>query len=74
LDEITYGDEMNLTPQEFYNKMRTGLMPTTIASNPEVIRRTFKLYRPGEGHFAYQFFFRLKRRLEQCGHRGAGDL
>lgn len=44
LEEITYGDEVNMTPKEFYNKMRTGLMPITTASNPEVIRRTFQSY------------------------------
>jgi DegV family protein with EDD domain len=44
LEGITYGDEINLTPKEFYDKMRSGLMPTTMASNPEVIRRTFKDY------------------------------
>ena len=44
LEGITYGDEVNLTPKEFYDKMRTGLMPTTMASNPEVIRKTFQSY------------------------------
>lgn len=44
LEGITYGDEVNLTPKEFYDKMRSGLMPTTMASNPEVIRRTFQTY------------------------------
>lgn len=44
LEGITYGDEVNLTPKEFYDKMRTGIMPTTMASNPDVIRRTFKAY------------------------------
>ncbi|MDF2907907.1 MAG: hypothetical protein K0R34_3228 [Herbinix sp.] len=44
LEGITYGDEVNLTPKEFYDKMRGGLMPTTMASNPEVIRRTFQDY------------------------------
>lgn len=44
LEGITYGDEINLTPKEFYDKMRGGLMPTTMASNPEVIRRTFQGY------------------------------
>lgn len=44
LEGVTYGDEINLTPKEFYDKMRTGLMPTTMASNPEVIRRTFQGY------------------------------
>ncbi|NLK74522.1 MAG: DegV family protein [Clostridiales bacterium] len=44
LENITYGDEINLDPKDFYNKMRLGLMPTTMASNPEVIRRTFTYY------------------------------
>ena len=44
LGDITYGDELNLTPKEFYNKMREGHMPTTMTSNPEVIRKTFLSY------------------------------
>jgi len=44
IDGITYGDEINLTPKEFYDKMRGGLMPTTMASNPAVIRDTFQKY------------------------------
>ncbi len=44
LEGVTYGDEVNLTPKEFYDKMRNGLMPTTMASNPEVIRKTFQDY------------------------------
>ncbi len=44
LEDVTYGDEVNLAPKEFYDKMRNGLMPTTIASNPEVIRKTFRKY------------------------------
>lgn len=44
LEGVTYGDEINLTPKEFYDKMREGHMPTTMASNPDVIRRTFQNY------------------------------
>jgi len=44
LEGITYGDEINLTPKEFYDKMRQGHMPTTMASNPDVIRKTFLSY------------------------------
>ena len=44
LEGITYGDEINLTPKEFYDKMRNGIMSTTMASNPEVIRKTFQAY------------------------------
>lgn len=44
LGGVTYGDEINLTPKEFYDRMRAGTMPTTMASNPEVIRETFQQY------------------------------
>lgn len=44
LEGVTYGDEVNLTPKDFYDKMRGGLMPTTMASNPEVIQQTFQNY------------------------------
>lgn len=44
LEGVTYGDEVNLTPKDFYNKMREGNMPTTMASNPDVIRKTFQSY------------------------------
>jgi len=44
LEGTTYGDEINLEPKEFYDKMRAGHMPTTMASNPEVIRETFQSY------------------------------
>lgn len=42
IEGITYGDEILLTPKEFYDKMRNGSMPTTMASNPAVIRDTFR--------------------------------
>ena len=42
IDGVTYGDEINLTPKEFYDQMRAGKMPTTMASNPAVIRDTFQ--------------------------------
>ena len=44
IDNVTYGDEKNLTPKEFYDLMRAGKMPTTMASNPAVIRDTFQRY------------------------------
>jgi len=44
IEGVTYGDEVTLTPKEFYDKMRTGLMPTTMASNPDYILRTFQSY------------------------------
>ena len=44
IDGVTYGDEINLTPKEFYDEMRKGKMPTTMASNPAVISETFQKY------------------------------
>ena len=44
IDGVTNGDEINLTPKEFYDQMRAGKMPTTMASNPAVIRDTFQKY------------------------------
>lgn len=41
LNNTVYGDEVNLTPKEFYDSMRGGLMPSTMASNPAVIHATF---------------------------------
>ncbi|MDI9509838.1 MAG: DegV family protein [Clostridiales bacterium] len=33
--DIVYGDKTNLEPKEFYDKMRDGAMPTTMAVNPD---------------------------------------
>ncbi|MBE5959966.1 MAG: DegV family protein [Lachnospiraceae bacterium] len=44
MDGITYGEDKLLTDKEFYDRMRKGVMPTTMASNPEVIRETFISY------------------------------
>ncbi len=41
IDNVVYGDELNLDPKEFYDLMRSGKMPTTMASNPMVIRDKF---------------------------------
>lgn len=41
-EDTVYGDEVNLQPAEFYQKMREGAMPTTMASNPEVIEKCFR--------------------------------
>lgn len=40
--DTVYGDELNMTPTEFYAKMREGEMPTSMANNPEVIRNRFE--------------------------------
>lgn len=42
IDDKIYGGDENLTPEEFYAKMRQGKMPTTMAVNPEVAKKTFE--------------------------------
>ena len=44
LNNEVYGDEINLTPKEFYDSMRAGKLPSTMASNPAVIHSTFLGY------------------------------
>lgn len=44
LEGITYGEDNLLPAKIFYDKMRQGLMPTTMASNPAVIRDVFQGY------------------------------
>ena len=39
-----YGDGKELSVKEFYDTMRAGKMPTTMASNPAVIHDTFESY------------------------------
>ncbi len=36
-----YGEKIFLSPKEFYDKMRKGAMPTTMAVNPAVAREVF---------------------------------
>lgn len=36
-----FGGDQDLEPQEFYARMRTGLMPTTMASNPDFVYDSF---------------------------------
>ena len=44
LEGVTYGEDHLLPAKEFYDKMRQGVMPTTMASNPGVIREVFQNY------------------------------
>lgn len=40
-DDVVYGDQNRLEPIDFYNKMRSGSMPTTMAVNPDTAREIF---------------------------------
>lgn len=42
MDNVIYGDENNMSPEEFYTRMRGGEMPTTIASNPETTKKHYR--------------------------------
>ena len=41
LNGIIYGEDNVLEPKEFYNIMRSGAMPTTMAVNPDIAKRVF---------------------------------
>lgn len=41
-DDVVYGDELNMTPEEFYNKMKEGGLPQSQANNPAVIEEKFR--------------------------------
>ncbi|WP_066715759.1 DegV family protein [Clostridium sp. Marseille-P299] len=41
MDDEVYGGSTDLSPEEFYNRMRNGQMPTTMASNPGFINNAF---------------------------------
>lgn len=54
--ETVYGDELNMEPHEFYETMRKGELPKSMANNPAVIREKFeKLLREGKDilHIAF---------------------
>lgn len=40
-DDVVFGEKNKLEPKEFYDKMRGGSMPTTMAVNPDTARETF---------------------------------
>ncbi|MDE6208991.1 MAG: DegV family protein [Lachnospiraceae bacterium] len=44
IDDIVYGTDNKMSIKDFYNSMRNGKMPTTMAANPETYRSTFKKY------------------------------
>ena len=41
-DDTVYGDELNMSPTEFYEKMRNGALPQSQANNPAVIEDKFR--------------------------------
>lgn len=44
MEGTVYGGDKNLEYKEFYDKMRSGIMPTTMASNPEYVMNLFRKY------------------------------
>lgn len=54
--DTVYGDELNMTPHEFYETMRKGELPKSQANNPAVIREKFeKILKEGKNilHIAF---------------------
>ena len=41
-DDTVYGDELNMSPTEFYERMRNGALPQSQANNPAVIEDKFR--------------------------------
>lgn len=41
-DDVVYGDELNMTPAEFYERMKNGELPQSQANNPAVIEDKFR--------------------------------
>lgn len=41
-DDTVYGDELNMPPDEFYERMRNGALPQSQANNPAVIEDKFR--------------------------------
>lgn len=41
-DDIVYGDELHMSPKEFYEKMKEGALPQSQANNPVVIEEKFR--------------------------------
>ena len=41
-DDVVYGDELHMSPKDFYEKMRDGAMPQSQANNPAVIEEKFR--------------------------------
>ena len=54
--DTVYGDELNMEPHEFYETMRNGELPKSMANNPAVIRERFeKILKEGKDilHIAF---------------------
>ena len=41
IDDTIYGDELNLEPDKFYEQMRNGVLPVTMACNPDTTKKIF---------------------------------
>ena len=44
IDDVVYGPDNDMAIKEFYDSIRNGKMPTTMAANPEAYTSTFKKY------------------------------
>lgn len=54
--DTVYGDELNMEPHEFYETMRSGELPKSMANNPAVIRDKFeKILKEGKDIFHIAF-------------------
>ena len=64
--DVVYGDEKNMTPKEFYETMRKGDLPKSMANNPAVIREKFEtILKKGKDILHIAFSSALTLRLER---------
>ena len=65
--ETVYGDELNMEPREFYETMRKGELPKSMANNPEVIREKFeKILKEGKDILHVAFSSALSGSCGNC--------
>ena len=54
--DTVYGDELNMEPHDFYETMRNGELPKSMANNPAVIREKFEqILKEGKNIFHIAF-------------------
>ena len=67
--DTVYGDELNMEPHDFYETMRNGELPKSMANNPAVIREKFEqILKEGKKYPSHRIFQRTERKLQHCYH------
>ena len=63
--DTVYGDELNMAPHEFYETMRNGELPKSMANNPAVIRERFEqILKEGKNILFFASTFSSKMQID----------